>query len=427
LSTAIVNKTLHYFSYVKDHPLTSEFAFFAFSTLLLQASKMIVSFVGAKLLGPTVWGEWYLLNLILLYGPNIQLGTLNAMNRDVPIFRGRQEWVRVREIQENALGFQLLTGVLLTLVVWSAAFIVFPQKLRIPTFCIGFLLFFNMVYLWLQMYLKSMACFHFFSRQQIIFGFLLPLIAIPLTFRLSLTGFILGQALTTAVVSYLVWKMLRITLLPSLRWDIIWQLIKIGWPILTVGFVYTLIRTIDRWVIAGYLGSTQLGHFSLALLASNVLLLLPMVVAQQIYPRMAECWGRTRKIDAVFKWVKVQIAVSVLLSCTAAFIVGVSMKLLVPILLPEYLPGLPAVYPMLLIPILLSLASGFANLMNTIDKQVYCLAVQLVTLPIMIILDIVFVNLGFGIIGVSWATVFAFAGYSLGIYIVSRCAMIKFL
>jgi O-antigen/teichoic acid export membrane protein len=398
---------------VFNSSLSKEFMLFSISTLVLQVLRMGNSFVGAKLLGPEIWGYWYILNLILIYGPNIQLGALNAMNRDVPICRGENNWAKVYEIQDNSLGFQILSGLILSICVLLYALLINENGKSLPLLCMSFLIFAHNLYMWFQMYLKSIAHFNVFSIQQIIFGILLIFITIPLTFFKGLNGFIIGQFITTILTISIIINIEKIKINPKINFPIILKLIKVGWPILGVGLVFTLLKTVDRWMIAGFLGKTQLGYYSLALMVSNVLFLLPMVVAQQIYPRMAETWGKTKSLSDVMRWAKIQTMLSVSLSTFSALIVGFLVKILVPLILPEYLPGLPAVYPMLLVPVFFSFITGTGNMLNTIGRQKVYLLMQLCLLPVMVILDFLAIKLGFGIAGVAYATMTTFALYSL--------------
>ncbi len=398
---------------VFNSSLSKEFILFSISTMILQVFRMGNGFVGAKLLGPEIWGYWYVLNLILLYGPNIQLGVLNAMNRDIPICRGENNWARVYEIQDNSLGFQILSGLILSISILLYALLINENGNLFPLLFMSFLIFAHNLYMWFQMYLKSRAHFNVFSIQQIIFGILLVSITIPLTFFKGLNGFIIGQFVAIIITIFVIFKIEKIKIKPKINFSIILKLIKVGWPILGVGLVFTLLMTVDRWIITGFLGKTQLGYYSLALMVTNVLFLLPMVVAQQIYPRMAEAWGKTKCITDVLKWAKIQTRLSVSLSLFLALIVGFLVKILVPLILPEYLPGLPAVYPMLLVPVFFSFITGTGNMLNTIGRQKVYLLMQLCLLPVMVILDFLAIKLGFGIAGVAYATMTTFALYSL--------------
>ena len=64
-------------------------SFFSGSTYLSQAMFFIRGFLNARILGPGLYGLWSALNIILNYGSYMHLGSLNAMNREIPYQNGR--------------------------------------------------------------------------------------------------------------------------------------------------------------------------------------------------------------------------------------------------------------------------------------------------------------------------------------------------
>jgi O-antigen/teichoic acid export membrane protein len=79
------NKTQN-LSSLESSLFIKEFLLFGLSSILYQGSRFVVNLGVAKILGPSTYGLWNMLNLILLYGSVIHLGVINAMNRDVPLF-----------------------------------------------------------------------------------------------------------------------------------------------------------------------------------------------------------------------------------------------------------------------------------------------------------------------------------------------------
>lgn len=406
--------------------LKKEFSILMLSTIFFQFSSMVVNFIGAKFLGPTLWGKWNILNLFLLYGPNMQLGVLNAMNREIPFLRGKGEWELIKKIQRNVFSFHILTGTFLAVFINILSFLIFPKDLLLPGLLMEFLLFFTMIYVYFQTYLKSSLYFHLFGVQQFFLGLSLVLLLPFLIIYPKLSIFILIRTISLVIVLWIIRKKLNFQFTFELDFSLIKKLIKIGWPILAVGLIHTATVTVDRIVIAKYLGSTQVGYYSIALMVMNVTLLIPMIVGQQIYPRIAECWGKTGSISEVLKWMKKQMKVSILFTALIVGFIAFATEPLITVFLPKYLPGLPAVYPVLLVPLLISFSGSISNVMNSLGEQRLFLAVQIFSLIILVILDVTFVKLGYGIVGVSWATVIAFTLNAIGAVLTLRFIINKY-
>ena len=67
---------------------------------------------------------------------------------------------------------------------------------------------------------------------------------------------------------------------------------RMGFPIMLVGLLGSLYYTADRWIAAGSLTAADAGSYGLASLVASAAFLVPMVIAQQQYPRLANLYGK---------------------------------------------------------------------------------------------------------------------------------------
>jgi len=79
--------------------------------------------IAAAVLGPTAYGVVGALTLISSYAAHSHLGTLNAMNREVPIWRGRGEDDLAERIRRTSLGSLLLPALLVATVLVGLSFV----------------------------------------------------------------------------------------------------------------------------------------------------------------------------------------------------------------------------------------------------------------------------------------------------------------
>lgn len=399
----------------QDSSLLREFVLFSFSTLLLQASRFAVNLLAAKQLGPSVWGLWYMLNLVLAYGSVVHLGVINAMNRDVPLFRGRQDAEKVHLVQAVTLAVLVITTTVSGLILLVGAVVWSDQLLRGPLAMLALLFTVTQVYTYLQMYLKSYGLFTQMSYQQVAFALLFPLAVVPLTLAYHLVGFILGQTIITTLVSLYILSTSGITLKLVFDFAEALRLMRVGLPIMLVGLLYTLLTTADRWVITALLDVEQLGYYSLAIMMLGIVSLIPMVIAQQMYPRMAEAWGRTGDPKAVLGWALKQASMATVVTLPLIVLLYLTASPLIANFLPVYSPGIGAMKVILIGPLFLALSGGFGNALNTLDKQAYLLGVQAAAILVNVGLNIVFIRAGLGITGVALGTSLTFVTYGLGV------------
>lgn len=402
------------------NPLLVEFVAFAVSTFSLQVSRLGVSLVGAKFLGPATWGLWYILSLVLIYGSNVHLGVLNGMNRNVPLFKGREDHTKVARIRAASLGFLLLSSGLAALSLAGWAFFRSDLSLKQVLLHLIPLFYVTQLYLWIQLYLKSDTRFKAVSNQNALYSLILPLTVIPLTLMFELPGFLWGQTLAIAIILVLTFRAVHLPLRPALDWIEVGHLIRVGAPIMIVGLLFNVLTTLDRLIITSFLGIEQMGHYSLALMISSAINMLPMIIAEQMYPRMAEAWGSSGQIGLVMTWVRRQILYASMFSLIAAVSASLILPGLVRFVLPDYAAGLPAAFLLLLPPVFLSIGSGYANVLNTVGKQFYYLVVQALAIFVFIGLSMVFVGFGWGITGVAAAVVVTHALYAGGLVLIGE-------
>lgn len=400
-------------------PFFREFVLFATSSVLFFGSRFAVSFVAAKLLGPSTWGFWNMLNLILVYGCLSHFGVINAMNRDVPLLKGKGESERVEAIRRVSLTFITISAlVVVGMIVAAAVLLVKDTPHKIALVLVGLLFLCTQFYSYLEIYLKSDGRFRQMSHQQLLFAGVIPLVSIPLVLKLGLPGFILGQSVALLVISVFIATTIPFDFKLKIDRREVRRLVKVGFPIMVAGLLYGLMTTVDRWVIASFLGVGQVGFYSLSIMVTGFLTLVPLVIAQQIYPRMAESFGQNARYQDLKKWVVRQILMAVSITTPLVLAVYFFFPLIVRQFMPAYIPGIGAMKISLIGLFFLPLAGGFGNFLNTVDRQVYYTVVQAGAILLNLLLDILFVKIGFGINGVALGAATSYTTYSLALLLV---------
>ena len=207
---------------------------------------------------------------------------------------------------------------------------------------------------------------------------------------------------------------------PSWDWRELRPLVKTGFPIMTVGLLYSLLTSVDRWVILNFLGVEALGHYTLAILCLGVLSLLPAVVAQQMYPRMAFRYGQTQDKRALLPLIVRQSLMALAVTLPTLALVYVSLPALVGLFLPAYAPGIAPARILLVGLAFIPLAGGVANFLNTVDKQVYYMMVQAGAVVVDLALDLFMVKIGWGLSGVALGVSITYFLYALTMMLVGH-------
>lgn len=392
--------------------LVGEFGFFAGSTLLVQGSRFIVNVVAARMLGPFNFGVWNAVSSILVYGLSAHAGVLNGMNREVPFHAGRGDPEKVSHIFRVSLGIGLLSAFVAGLVTLGASQLPFwGNTVRTALIAAASLLLVQQVYQFFQFALKSSIRFDLMSWQQLGLALAFPAVVLPLTARFGLAGFITGQALATGLVVVLITRLVPFRL--GLAWD--WveavRLARIGFPIMSAGILYAFLTTLDRWVVLALLGTVSLGYYSLAILTMGVLGVLPNVVSDQMYPRMALTFGSRQAYRPLLPLIRQQLVMSTAVIAPVLAVVALVVLPLAPRYLPAFAPGVVPAQIASISFVFLAISGGFGNFLNTVGRQRSYLAAQVMAVLLNGAFSIVFVKAGWALKGVALSLVVSYAIY----------------
>lgn len=198
-------------------------------------------------------------------------------------------------------------------------------------------------------------------------------------------------------------------------------MIALGGPLLLAGIASSLFRSLDRWMILGFLsdGEFQLGCYSLGLMVSVQLFGLANVLAGVMTPRYAELLGKTgvqRDVAAlVARTTELQ---SLLLALPAALALVVGPPLLAR-LLPEYQSGISTLVPLVLGTLAIGIALPASGYLTAIGDGRRLLVCFLFVSAAAALGNHAALSQGGGIAGVAWAMATASGLFLLLLYRVS--------
>lgn len=391
---------------------------YATRVALAQCVLFVGGFAVARFLGPTHYGLWSGLQLILLYASYSQLGMVNALNRELPFRRGKGESAQAEQVRSTTLG-----GVLVTALVASGAILAYSTiaASRYSPLVILGLRFVGLLVILQQIYGYSEICFrtnHEFgvvSKLRLYRTVLDVSLAVFLTYSFDLAGRLWAATLTfTVILAYILWQH-PVPFRPALDPKEAAKLIAIGFPIMMVGLVYSLLQSIDRVLILAFLNPTHLGYYAIGLTAASVLAILPGVAGEILYPRFAERYGATNSPSELKEYV---LTPTYLLAHLLPLFQG-TIYLLIPYViltaLPKYALAIRPARILVMGSFFFAVAGFASDFLNTINKQAMNLMAQIASLAIAISSTYAVLRLGWGIQGVALATVLTSLLYSIAL------------
>lgn len=308
--------------------------------------NLICSLIIARQLGPEKTGlTATLIGLVLSYSILIHFGTLNALGQRFPFLVGKnskESSIELTTMPKSILGFIILTSVIFfTVSSFVSLFYYFNNNLTwaFGIFSAGILSVTQLIKTYSIFFCRSSNQFNLLTRNTIKFLWTPILIVVSVKY-FGLYGQWITMVLTDFLITFSLFKSLKIKFNFVFDFNQWLFYIKIGIPIFLVGALYDIFNTSDRLAAATILNSKELGIYSVATMSNTIVSIIPMIVAQIMWPRIAELIGADKPRETILKYLRIPTS---LLSLLLPVIIGIIFILLpnaIEFFLPKYSTGI---------------------------------------------------------------------------------------
>lgn len=382
----------------------------------ISISKFVgafTSFLIPKILEPANYGVWVTLMLIVSYAPIIAFGTVEALLRQYPYFIGKGELKQAKDVESGVFSSIILSALLLILAGFS-----FHLFLKIESFE-NFLPQIRIMVLASAMGLFSAFFYHRFAAHESFKAYgiidstralLTLLIVVSFSWFWGLKGTVYGFAITEfimcillAILSFYICGGVGV----NFNRDLIWNAVRIGFPISIVWWVMTLESSMDRLVSAWLLGKTSTGYYGLGLSIVSIIILIPRAVNRVFYPKINEGIGKNLDLKALsFLVIQPGRVFSILLPIIIGILI-LTIPLIYQFIFPKYYNGLISAQILLFGSFFLCLIGSGVNYLIAKNRQRLLLVIVTICLAINFCGAMIMAKLGFGIEGIAASTAIA--------------------
>ena len=395
--------------------ITNDFLVYTSATYVTQALGIVTSFAMRFFLEPSLMGVWSLLDLILNYGLYSNLGVTTALYTEMPYHLGKKDFYKAGQIRDAIFSFVLLgavaTGALFLLWAVFSGSSVSPQ-LRIGIAAVALILVATSIYNFYVAWMWATKKFRVLSAGIVINATLYLLLIFVLVSRFKLYGLLASVFLSiSGVAVYLGLQSKTGRMHFTLERAVLWDLLKVSAPLVTVGFVYALFMSLDRLIITRFLGLTALGHYSIALLVVSYANIVSKLLATVVFPNMQEQYGESGSKTEISRFVTKP---AMLLAYGSPLLLGAA-YLIVPHMvhwiLPKYEPGLESMRIFLLGTFFISLCQPIQTYLTTVYKRWQALPLITFGAAVASLSSVVLIRNGWGLNGVAIGMSFGFFAY----------------
>lgn len=370
---------------------------------------VFTAFIKPKLLSPEMYGLWNLLNVIPGYATYLHLGARSSMRYQIPLNQARGDFAKNREI-ESSVYFGSLFPNLIVSVVLFVMFLVsdFNMETRVGFLTMALLILLAWDYDNYLSLLKSYQKFSLISSSNYLKASITAFFTISLIFFWGIYGVYLSALLSYLGVNIYLRARYPLENRNVFRFQVFLDLVKTGLPIMIFNVSSTVLQTSDRFIIAYFFGTEQLGYYGIAIMALGFISEIPDVAREVIEPQLMQGLAdKSPEQNLEEYFLKPLICSAYLLP----FIIGpavIAVHRFIPYILPRYVPGIEAAMVIIIGSYFLSLSYSARGIIVANNWQFRASWIMLAALIVNTVLNFAFVKMGFDLRGVSLATSISF-------------------
>jgi O-antigen/teichoic acid export membrane protein len=332
-----------------------------------QVATLVVSIALRGVLGPTAMGFVALAQLAVPYAPFLTLGVAQAAEREIAIELGRGRPDLADGIEGIAAILALAVGAAVAIGCLIATRWIGAPEAAVTLAAAGLIVFMQQIAVWATIRLRTRYQF----RALGIWGAVGSIAAISLTLlgaviggmAWALAGLAAGAAFQAAVLA----RAAGLTV-PRPGTSSLQRLVSLGPGFLAAGLSAVLLNSIDQIAVASLLGPTALGLYTAAYLGNAFLVRVPNLVGSVIYPRLQRDLGAHGDIPRLHGTVRRTTEATLVAMGPLIAVLFIALPVLVRVVLPAFVPAIPAMRLLLIGVAGLALAVPASQLLVTVDR-----------------------------------------------------------
>ncbi|HEY3388742.1 MAG TPA: oligosaccharide flippase family protein [Prolixibacteraceae bacterium] len=369
--------------------------------MISNVARIIGGLLVASIIIPKLYGIFTGIGIVIGYLPILLFGVMNGLNRELPFCLGRGERNKAMDyasvVQFWELGLSIISFSFLTFIsiyylfqtnyIFAAGFFTYALSSVHYFYGINYL---SILY-------RTNNDFNKLSNILLISA-AVSFVSILLVWKWQFYGLCIRAILTSVVELYFFWKWRPFSVVPKWDLQILKEVLKVGFPIFTVGLVSTLWATLQNTFVLKFGGAEQFGLFALAVMIENSMGIIETSVSHVIYPKMAFEYGAGKGVKELLKISLKPILFSffvLLFSIAAGWYL---IPFFVEWLLPKYIGGIEAARWTLFL-LLASILGVNNSIFNVLKKQKdYLISLLIGIFAFIVLLVVLYYENGFSLV-----------------------------
>ncbi len=336
---------------ILDKIKNADFILVTLSTVACSAMSFVFSVYNKRIVATHPLGIYSTCLLAQTYMNYAQFGVLNAYNRDYPQALGRKDYDEANRLKNTAMTFMLI--------VYAIVFVVFEMWVaihysgRIGTdidstqYAFGYMLCPIMILLksFDDMSNSTVRMNGHYNKSAAI-GFVRTILALTIgVIAINVAGYygLYAMTFSSALLGILFF---RSEAFKGAKLTFDWNFMKVmiigGLPLLINSLIWTIVQSVDKFVILGFLSTDDLGVYSVPLMGFTTMVLVPQTISQVFYIKISHLYGANHDETELLDKAAYFSRVTSFISGGACIFVYFVMPIFVHFFMPMYTEGTKA-------------------------------------------------------------------------------------
>lgn len=357
------------------------FIFLTAGTVLCAIINFVYSVLSKRYVLPEELGIFSTCMIVESYLSYLQLGSINAYNRDLPQLLGAGKTEEAKNLKNSVFTFLLVvygaTLVLGTLFFSVLYPIIFGEELTFR-YTFGYIVtvvatVFSIFHNFGMSTARINGKFNFSALAELVGSVVSVAVGIVAIILLRRTGYEYYGLYVRCILMYAVPLLLYIGSFKGVRLKFDFKLIKpvllSGIPLLINSFIWTIVTSIDKFVILAFLDTTALGNYSVALLGFSTLVIIPKTISNVYYIKMNELYGATGSVEKLIEYAKHSTLINSIITCVTSICAFYILPIFIRIVMPGYTEGTAAAQIIIIGVAIYSSTFSFGHLFTVLKKN----------------------------------------------------------
>lgn len=394
-----------------ENKILNDIIHLASSNFFKHFISLLTAFIRPKWLSPEHFGIWSLLNTIPNYMAYFDFGVRRAMRYQISSHQHNPEKLAI--IQGTSFWSTAIMTLILSLGVIAYALIAdITQEMKISLFLVLLIVLLGVYFEQRFNEMRGYQEFRLISKMVYLRYTLTSILTILFIYLWGIYG-----AFSAIVIALLISNLYILRHGTQVRythfdWQALIQLIRFGLPLMMMSITEILLRMIDKWLIAAFLGTQALGYYSIGAMILGPLLNIPGVSRDVTESSLLKESSNGRE-DEKAQILERYLVTPLLMTCslTMPILIGIAIfavPAFIQLLLPDYTAGIQAVQILLLGSFFLALTFPIRGVVIANDWQTPVALLTFIPIIFSIAINIYLIKKGYGIEGVAFGTSLSF-------------------